>query len=96
MDTQPQELRKSSVPFSDIPIGTGAMAVMGVDGDTKYLWDKNNADEVAIAKSTFDNFRKKGYLAFKVTGKDGAKGDQVTEFDPEAERYIFAPQMQGG
>lgn len=74
----------------------GEIATMGVEGDVKTIWDRNNADEVANAKQTFDNLRKKGYLAFRVTGKDGEKGEQMTEFDPTAERMIMVPQMRGG
>lgn len=83
--------------FEEIEAGFGAMAVMSQKGDTKYIWDKNNADEIEGAKRTFDYFvKEKKHLAFKVKGKDGTKGEQVKEFDPNEERYIFVPQMAGG
>jgi len=72
------------------------MSVMGKEGDTKLIWDRRNADEVDNARRSFDDLRKKGYLAFRVTGKDGEKGEQMTAFDPEAERMIMVPQMKGG
>lgn len=75
---------------------TGYMAVMGRDGDTKYMWDANKQDEVDIARKTFESFRKKGYLAFRATGKEGAKGEQIRTFQPDAERIIFVPPMVGG
>lgn len=75
---------------------TGVMAVMGREGDTKYAWDKNNPADVAIARRTFNKFRQQGYLAFRITDGAESKGDQMTEFDPEAERIIFCPQMRGG
>lgn len=82
--------------FGEVPAGHGAMAVMGKEGDTKYIWDKNNAAEVDVARTTFNGFVKdKKYLAFKVNDK-GDKGEQVREFDPNHERYIFAPPMVGG
>jgi len=82
--------------FGDVPPGMGAMAVMGKEGDTKYIWDRTKPDEVEVAKTTFNTFVKtKKYLAFKVTG-DGGKGEQVKEFDPAEERYIFVPPMVGG
>jgi hypothetical protein len=74
----------------------GTLATMGCSGDTKVIWDADNADEVAAAQRTFDDLKKKGFLAFAVTGAKGAKGDQIREFDPEAERIIMAPPMQGG
>lgn len=82
--------------FGDVPKGLGAMAVMGVRGDTKYLWDKTKPVEVEAARDQFDRFRAEGYLAFKVTGKNGDKGEQITEFDPDIDAIIFSPQMRGG
>lgn len=101
MDTESQSLRPTQLasrymPFADVPEGHGIMAVMGLDGDTKYMWDKNNPVEVEMAKEQFTKLKAKGYTAYKVTGKDGAAGEVAIEFDPEAERYIFKPQMQGG
>lgn len=64
-------------------------------GDTKLIWDTDNPDEVEAAKAMFDKLKKKGYLAYAVN-KKGDKGEVLTEFDPEAERIILAPQMKGG
>lgn len=72
-----------------------AIAVLGSTGDTKSIWDKNQADEVQAARDQFDKLKKKGYLAFQVN-KDGTKGDQMRTFDPDAERMIMVPPMQGG
>lgn len=82
--------------FSDVPADHHAYAVMGEPGDTKIIWDKRNSDEVDAARATYKSLTKKGYRAFHVTGKDGLQGDQMDEFDPNAERVIFIPQMQGG
>jgi hypothetical protein len=82
--------------FGDVPVGRGAMAVMGVRGDTKYLWDKTKPVEVEAARAQFTKFREQGYLAFAVTGKNGDKGEQIREFDPNLDAIIFAPQMRGG
>lgn len=76
--------------------GKHSIAVMGKEGDTKYMWDKDNAAEVEIAKSTFDSFKKKGYAAFKAIGDDGKKGELIKEFDPNIERIIFVPALRGG
>jgi hypothetical protein len=74
---------------------TGEMLVMSSEGDTKYAWDKRNADEVAVARETFDRFKRKGYAAFEQT-RAGAQGRRLEEFDPEAEKVIFVPALQGG
>ena len=82
--------------FEDVPEGRHAMAVMGEPGDTKHIWDKRKEDEVEAARTLYKTLTKKGYRAFHVTGKDGEKGEQMTEFDKDADRMIFVPQMQGG
>ncbi len=74
----------------------GEMAVMGRQGDLKVIWDRTKPDEVAAARKTFDEMRAKGYLAYAVKGKDGARDEQLTRFDPEAERIILAAPMRGG
>lgn len=71
--------------------------VMDKSGDTKIMWDRNNQDEVKIAKQAFEELTKtKKFVAFYVTDKDGTKGEQMREFDPRAERVIFVPPMAGG
>lgn len=82
--------------FGEVPIGMHALAVQGVDGDTKHIWDPSKPPEVEAARLLFNGLRAKGYAAFKVTGKDGLKGEQINEFEPEAARMIFAPPMAGG
>ncbi len=83
--------------FGEVPAGHGAMAVMGREGDTKYIWDKNNPAEVEVARTTFYSFVKdKKYLAFKVNAAGNKDGEQVRDFDPAHERYIFCPPMVGG
>jgi hypothetical protein len=72
------------------------MAVMGRMGDLKVIWASDKPEEVQAARKQFDEMRKKGYLAFSVTGKNGEKGAQISEFDPDAERIILAPPMRGG
>lgn len=72
------------------------MAIMSRDGDTKLIWDKDNEHEVENAKRTFDDLKAKGFLAYKVEGRRGEKGELLREFDPEAEKLIMAPPLQGG
>jgi hypothetical protein len=74
----------------------GELATMGRSGDTKLIWDAENADEVANARRTFDDLKKKGFSAFAVTGAKGSKGEMIREFDPAAERIIMVPALQGG
>lgn len=64
-------------------------------GDIKTIWDSSKKEEVKMAKEQFDKLKKEGYIAFKVK-KDGSKGEVMKDFDPDAEKIILAPKMQGG
>ena len=76
---------------------TGEMSEINHMGDTRIIWDKDNPDEVAVAKSAFDRLvGKKKYAAFEVKGRKGDKGSQIRKFDPDAERIIMVPPMAGG
>lgn len=74
----------------------GELAIMGRPGDTKVIWSRDRPEEVENARRTFDDLRKKGYLAWSVRGRDGEKDVQIHAFDPDAERLIMAPPMRGG
>lgn len=89
-----EERGKTPEKYADFPMFE-IMNYRPYDGDTKHMWDRNNADEVEAAKMMFETFKKKGYAIFAVK-KDGEKGEQVREFDAAAEKYIFVPQMRGG
>lgn len=79
------------------PKVTGMMAELNETGDTKVIWDKDNADEVAAARATFDRLTKdRKFAAFRAQGKKGEQGERIREFDPDAERIILVPQYQGG
>lgn len=82
--------------FEDVPSGKHSFALMGEAGDTKHMWDKNNEVEVEAARTLYKSLTKKGYRAFRVQGKDGDRGEQMTDFDASAERVIMVPPMQGG
>lgn len=74
----------------------GTMRIMGTTGDTKLIWDADNTDETDAARRMFTDLRGKGFLAFRVVGEKGRKGEQITTFDADAERIIMAPPMVGG
>jgi hypothetical protein len=74
----------------------GLVEILDASGDTKKIWDRNNADEVEDAKASFNRLTKKGYSAFYVERKGGEKAGRMAEFDPTAEGMILVPQIQGG
>jgi hypothetical protein len=73
----------------------GVMVVLDRSGDTRHTWDRNNADDVATMSALFDKLTGEGKQAWSVTRK-GNKDQRITEFDPEAEKIIFAPALVGG
>lgn len=73
----------------------GVIAKMDDTGDTKIIWSRDNEDEVANARRTFDDLKTKGFTAYSVK-KDGEKNEIIARFDPKAERIIMVPAMQGG
>jgi hypothetical protein len=75
---------------------TGVLHTLDRTGDTRVMWDKGNADEVATARKTFQDLTRKGYMAYRATGKRGDQGEQIREFDPDAERIILVKPLQGG
>ena len=76
--------------------GKHYMAITDETGDTKIMWSKDNEDEIEVARTTFNTMIRKGYAAFRVTGKNGDAGEQMREFDPNAERIIFTKPQAGG
>lgn len=64
-------------------------------GDQKMTWDPDNDDEVALAKTAFENGRKKGLCGYRVD-KKGGKAEVMKDFDPAADKMILAPPVAGG
>lgn len=73
----------------------GVIVILDSSGDTKHIWDRANTVEVEEARSLFDRMKAKGFQAWSVSRK-GDKDQRITEFDPQAEKIIFAPALQGG
>ena len=73
----------------------GEMNVLDRTGDTKIIWDASNTDEVANARRTCDDLRKKRFSIFAVK-RDGSSGSRVDSFDPALESLIAVPPVVGG
>ena len=76
-------------------MSTGIMYEQNRTGDTRVEWDKDNADEVEIARKAFNAAKKKGRLVYK-TRSDGSRAEVLHEFDPNAERIVTSPPLAGG
>lgn len=95
--TPKTQLPPEPLTVDDDPVhGKHYLAITDETGDTKVMWSKDNQDEIDNAERTFKDMKKKGYAAFKVVGKKGEQGEQMNEFDPDAERIIFVKQQAGG
>jgi len=64
-------------------------------GDTKTLWNPDNATEVGIAETAFNEFIRKGFSIFRVDA-EGGKGARMTKFDADAAKMIAVPRIVGG
>lgn len=73
----------------------GQMNVMGVDGDTKHVWDVDDPASVTAASGVYDLYVGKGYKAFSMSA-DGTQGEQLDAFDAAAGSILFVPPMVGG
>lgn len=85
----------------DLELGDKSIMIkLDHTGDERLEFDQGNAASVEVAKATFDLYRKKGYVAYRVesSGADpqGRKGAVMHEFSSDARRIIFRPPMQGG
>lgn len=74
---------------------SGVMKVMDQTGHTEVSWNADNAAEVEVARTAFDELTKKGYQAFKVTDR-GGQGERMRSFDASAEKILMVPQLKGG
>lgn len=70
---------------------------MGVKGDEKLTWDSEDDLQIKKAQTRFKELIGKGYKMFVSKDIAGSKrGEQISEFDPNAERIIAVPPMAGG
>jgi hypothetical protein len=96
-DLQEEQRMITTAPeMTEVPEGHGLLSTLGRSGDTKLMWDRGNKAEVDNARRTFRDLMKDGYLAYKARGKKGDQGEQIREFDPDAERIILVRPPVGG
>lgn len=71
------------------------MQLMDRTGHTSITWDPGVESEIATARAAFDDARSRGMQAFHI-GKGGRQGERMQTFDPQAEKMVLVPQLQGG
>ena len=78
-----------------LPEDVSVFDVLDKTGHTKTKWSRKKPKEVAEARKVYDTLTAAGFKAFRLK-KLGRTGEQMTSFDPEAERVMFVPAFQGG
>jgi hypothetical protein len=93
--TASEKMTASQAENEVLAQGQHGLYVLDGSGDSRFMWSKDNPDEVAAAKKQFEALKEKRYLAYKVNAQ-GEKGERIDTFDPTAEKIIMAPQLVGG
>lgn len=78
-----------------VPEGKHVIHELDGSGDVRTVWDPEDEADVEMARNLFKKAMKAGRVAYAVK-RNGDKGEVVKEFDPSAEKLIFAPAMAGG
>lgn len=73
----------------------GVQIVMDGTGDTRHEFDVADAQAVRLAEERFRELTSRGFRAVALS-EDGSPGKLTRKFDPEVERTLFIPQLQGG
>ena len=73
----------------------GELKIISDEGDTKVIWNPENADEVEAAEAQFDMLIDRGFTAYKVK-KSGEQGKKIKKFDEDAGKIIMVPKIVGG
>lgn len=77
------------------PSSKRVQIVMDRFGDTRHEFDAADAQAVALAEERFRQLTGSGFRAAALSG-DGSPGRLIGTFDPEVERTLFIPHLQGG
>ena len=68
--------------------------VMDTSGDTRHLFNPEDAGAVAEAEKRFRELVEAGFIAAKRTGN--GTSELVRQFDPTAPETVFVPRLVGG
>ena len=86
---------ESPEDIAALEAGKHVLCIMDRTGDTRIMWDPHRPDEVATAKSAFDEAIKRGMRAYAVD-EEGQKGEQIKKWDATKGKIIMAPALVGG
>jgi hypothetical protein len=94
--TNTKELTLNDVVHTD-DYTIGCLTIPSSNGDTRVMWDTRDEASVAEVRRVFDEMVKANHmLAEKVTEAAGHQGEQIRDFDPEAEVIVVHRPLAGG
>lgn len=71
------------------------MSTMIAFGEREETWDPTNPEEVERARAAFEEIKSTGpMLAVKMTSD--RKGEQIRDFEPEADTILISRPLVGG
>lgn len=73
---------------------TNVLSILDSSGDTAVMWDVESPEQVAAAKTKFDQ-TKPGHLAYR-TDADGGNAEVIQKFDESAPQIVMSRQLVGG
>lgn len=73
---------------------TGQLKIMDRRGHSTMTWSKDLQETVDAANERFNELLREGYTAFEMCS--ATAGEQVTEFDANAETILLIPRMVAG
>ena len=73
----------------------GQMRILNAQGDEKVEWDTEVQETVETAASRFAELLLTGSIPI-IPSHGGNAAKRLQEFDPNAERIVMIPPMQGG
>ena len=77
------------------PLLKSELSVIDATGDSKFTWDVDSEEEIAVARDMFNSLKKKKYIAYTV-GQKGKKDEVIHRFDETLGMIIMIPPVVGG
>lgn len=65
------------------------------DGDKAVVWDETKTEEREATEAKFTELIRQNYAAYRVDPATG-NGEQIREFDPDADEILMAVALVGG
>lgn len=78
------------------PGGRVSTLTVSGSGAEPITWNPADSEQTNAARDRYNKYRGMGYLGYAVDTTNPTNGEQLTEFDPHAQRIIMTRPLQGG